>query len=74
MKNEYDSFVDDPSTLSDGEVDIAIRELTPENRKKKYRTRYVRAKISKNPENMPDGDILRLRWQRGRLHPEIWAI
>jgi len=73
-KKEYDTFCDDPTTLGEGKVVIAIRELTPDNPRKKYLTRYVEAVISKEPEKMPDADILWLRWQRGRLHPKPWAI
>lgn len=74
MKKEYDAFVDNPESLPDGEVAIALRELTPADRKKKYLTRYVRALISRDPRKIPDGDILWLRWQRGRLNPEPRSI
>ncbi len=73
-KREYDSFVDNPEKLADGEINLAIRELTPKDRKKKYFTRYVRAQISRDPEKMPDGDVLWLRWQRGRKYPQPFAI
>jgi hypothetical protein len=73
-KKEYDAFVDDPTKMQDGTVELAIRELTPDNRREKYYTRYVRAQISSNPDTLPDGDILRLRYQRGRLSDGIWAI
>lgn len=72
---EYDSFVDDPGTIPDGEVDIAIRELTPENTRKKYFTRYVRAEIKRlTAGEKPNDDTLRLRFNRGRLHPDVWEI
>ena len=74
MTMEYDTFVDDPNALLEGEVAIAIRELSPEDRRTKYKTRYVKAQISSSPDKIPGGDILRLRWQRGRLYPEPWAI
>lgn len=72
-RKEYDTFVDDPTVLQEGEVAIAIRELTPENRRKKYLTRYVRALIK---QRSPEGEegFLYLRYQRGRLHPEPWSI
>lgn len=73
-KKEYDAFVDDPATISDGIVELAIRELTPENRREKYFTRYVLAQISRDPDTMPDGDVLRLRYQRGRLSDNKWSI
>jgi hypothetical protein len=73
VKNVYDTFVDDPKLLPDGgQVDIAIRDLNPG--KEKYATRYVRARIASSPEALPEGDVLWLRYQRGRLHPKPWAI
>lgn len=74
MAKEYDAFVDDPSTIPDGVVELAIRELTPEDRRRKYFTRYVLAEISRDPAKLPGADILRLRWQRGRLSDQVWAI
>lgn len=74
MLKEYDTFVDDPTTLAEGEMAIAIRELTPENRRKKYLTRYVRAAISKKPPVDSETGILYLRYQRGRLYREPWSI
>jgi hypothetical protein len=72
MVQEYDTFVDDPTSLRMGEeIEIAIRELTPENRRMKYRTHYVRAIVDSPKEGV---DILMLRWQRGRLYPEKFSI
>lgn len=73
-KKEYDSFVDKPDALADGEISLAIRELTPDNRRKKYLTRYVKCVICRDPEKMPDGDVLWLYWQRGRRYPKPFAI
>lgn len=73
-KKEYDSFIDNPDALADGEIALAIRELTPDNRRRKYLTRYARCIISRDLQKMPDGDILWLRWQRGRRHPKPFAI
>jgi hypothetical protein len=74
-RKEYDTFVlqeKDPEVMPDGEVAIAVRELTPDDRRRKYATRYVKAEISRDPANLPD--VLRLRWQRGRLYPKPWSI
>ncbi len=74
MPKEYDSFVDDPTTIPDkGEMNLAIREHTPDDWRKKYKTRYVRAYITKSPEVGQD-DILWLRYQRGALHPTPFGI
>ena len=73
-KKEYDSFIDNPEGLADGEIKLAVRELTPDDRRKKYLTRYVKAQISRDPAKMPDGDVLWLRWQRGRRYPKPFAV
>jgi hypothetical protein len=73
-KKEYDSFVDNPEKLPGGEMALAIRELTPDNPRKKYLTRYVKCVIACNPETMPEGDVLWMRWQRGRKYPKPFAI
>lgn len=71
-RKEYDSFWDNPEGLTESEVAIAIRELTPDDRRKKYLTRYVKAVIS--PDSSKLQDTLYLRWQRGRLYPKPWGI
>ena len=74
MPKEYDSFVDDPAAIPDGgELDLAIRELTPDDERKKYRARYVRAKIAHSPV-MGKDDILWLHYQRGAIHPQPFGI
>jgi hypothetical protein len=61
--------------IPDGkEYDISIRELTPDDRRDKYQTRYVRALITHNPKKGED-DLLWLRYQRGaHLHPQPFGI
>lgn len=73
MPKEYDTFVDDLSTLPEGrELVLAIRDLTPGNRK--YDTRVVKAIVASSTNKLPEGDILWLRYQRGSLRPEPWRI
>ncbi|TDA65511.1 MAG: hypothetical protein D9V47_13355 [Clostridia bacterium] len=74
MAREYDTFVDNPDGFEAGEIDVAVRELTPDDRRKKYLTRYVRAKVAPSEEELPGSDILWLRWQRGRVFPRPWRI
>lgn len=75
MNKEYDTFVDDlPQFPTEGEVSLVVRELTPEDRKKRYLTRYVRAKVSNDPDSMPEGDVLWLRRHMGMLQPKPWSI
>ena len=75
-KKEYDTFTDNPQTVPATvmEVSLAIRELTPDDRKKMYLTRYVKANVCGDPDKMPEGDVLWLRWQRGKLYPKPAAI
>lgn len=73
MRKEYDTFVEALDELPQGkEVALAIRDLTPGPRK--YDSRYVRAVVSSNPQDLPDGDTLWIRLQLGTVHPQPWAI
>jgi hypothetical protein len=73
-KREYDTFCDNPETLSEGETVIMVRELTPENPRHKYLSKLVKAVLARKQENLPEGDVLWLRWQRGRKFHKPWAI
>ena len=69
MAKEYDTFVDDISTIKQGEeITIAVRETDI------YRTRVVKAIVSSSREALPGGDTLWLRYNRGYLRPEPWVI
>jgi hypothetical protein len=69
----YDTFHDEPEKIPQmEEIDITIRDLSPG--KEKYSSRYVKAIISRDPEKLPDGDELLIRYQRGGLFPEKWKI
>ena len=74
MAKEYDTYVDDPTDFKtkEAEMDMIIRELTPDNRREKYGSRQVRAVVSPQPEQ--GGDVLYLRYQRGSLYPEKFGI
>ena len=75
MARLYDAFVEDPGIIPDeGEMGIAIREITPDDRRKKYFTRYVRVQICADPKKMPDGDDLELRGFLGILHDKRWKM
>ena len=75
-KKEYDTFTDSPDKVpgTPTEMALAIRELAPDDRRKKYVTRYVKAIVCSDPAKMPDSDTLWFRWQRGRLYPKVGAI
>ncbi len=69
MKREYDCFVDSLDELPEGqEVKIEVRDLTAGPRK--YDGKYVRAIISRFSDRLQDADVLRVRFQRGWLHPD----
>lgn len=69
MAKEYDTFVDDISTLKEGEeITIAVRETDI------YKTRVVKAIVSSSKEKLPDGEVMWMRYNRGYLRPESWFI
>ena len=72
MKKEYVTFVRRLVDLGEGKQVLFIKDLTPGPRK--YDTKLVRAELSRNPDKLPDGDLLRIRSETGYLHPEPWAM
>lgn len=74
MAREYDTFIlDDPASVpEDQEMEIVVRELTPDDRRYKYRSFYATAKISKSESTYTDR--LRVRLGRGQLLDESWSI
>lgn len=69
MAKQYDIFVDDLNQLPEGkEMVLAVRN------NEDYKTMAVKAIVSRSEEAMPKGDILWLRYSRGRLRPEPWRI
>lgn len=66
----YETFiVQDLSELKIGaEQTLQIRDTET------YETRIVRALIHSDPTKLPGSDVLRVRWQRGQMVPEVWAI
>lgn len=72
MKQEYLTFVRQFKDLKEGTRKLFIKDLTPGPRK--YDTKYVRAKISRDPKKIKNGDILRIRSESGVLLPLYWGI
>jgi len=73
----YDTIIladslDELIPQQDKEIMLSIRLLTPENRRMKYCTRLVKAKISRDPKKYRD--ILLVRSQRGLLFRGYWSI
>lgn len=76
-RDVYDTIIlsdtiDNLLTLQDKETILAVRVLTPENRRYKYCTRVVLTKISQDPTKY--NDRLHVLYQRGLLHPKPWSI
>ena len=74
MAREYDTFIlDDPATIpEDQEMEMVVRELTPDDRRYKYRSFYAIAKISKSESTYTDR--LQVRLGRGQLLEDRWSI
>jgi len=73
-RKEFDTFLlQDPKTFIEGqEVELIVRDLTPEDRKKKYRSFFAKAKVSKSSSTYPD--ILWIRLGRGQLLEAPWSV
>ncbi len=75
MKKEFLTFTRDLAGLKENvEVNIAIKDLSPEQHKHKYDCKLVKAILSSKPDKLPEGDTLWVRSWTGVLHPEPWAI
>ena len=73
-RKEFDTFLlQDPDLfIEDEEVELIVRDLTPEDRKTKYRSFYAKAKISKSSSTYPD--LLWIRLGRGQLLEDPWSV
>lgn len=73
-KKEFDTFLlTDPELVNEEEErELILRDLTPDDRKRKYRSFYARALVSKSASKHPD--LLRIRLGRGQLLEEPWSV
>ena len=73
-RKEYDTFIlTDPKLVpEDQELELIIRDLTPEDRKYKYRSSFVMALVSKSESKYPNQ--LWIRLGRGQLQEKPWTI
>ena len=73
-RKEYDTFVlIDPAMVpEEKEMELIVRDLTPEDRRNKYRSAYVTALVSKSESKYPDR--LWIRLGRGQLQEKPWSI
>jgi hypothetical protein len=71
---EYDTFIlSDPGLISeDQEMELIMRELTPKDRRYKYRSFYATALVSRSEAKYPDR--LWIRLGRGQLQEKPWSI
>jgi phenylphosphate carboxylase gamma subunit len=71
---EYDTFVltDLASVPEEQEMELIVRDLTPGDRRYKYRSAYVTAIVSKSESKYPDR--LWIRLGRGQLQEKPWSI
>ena len=73
-RREFDTFLlTDPGLVPEEEErELILRDLTPDDRRKKYRSFFAKALVSKSASKHPD--ILRIRLGRGQLLEEPWSI
>ena len=73
MKKEYQIFIPDIKDLIENqEVTVTIKDLTPGPRK--YNTMIVKAILSSDSGQLPEGDILWVRSWTGVLYLQPWVI
>ena len=73
-RKEFDTFLlSDPDTVPEEyEQEVILRDLAPEDRRRKYRSFFAKAQISKSESKYPD--LLRVRLGRGQLLEESWSV
>jgi len=73
-RKEYDTFIltDPGSVPEDLEMELIVRELTPKDRRYKYRSFYGTAQVSRSEAKYPDR--LWVRLGRGQLQEKPWSI
>lgn len=73
-RQAYDTFLmEDPDSFPDNrQLELVIRDLTPSDRRKKYRCFYAKAQVSKSAATYPD--LLWIRQGRGQLLEKPWSI
>jgi hypothetical protein len=73
-RKEYDTFIliDPERVPEEKETEMIVRDLTPMDRRYKYRSAYVTALVSKSESRYPDR--LWIRLGRGQLQEKPWSI
>ena len=73
-RKEFDTFIlTDPGTVpEDNEMELILRELTPKDRRYKYRSFYAMALVSRSEAKYPDR--LWIRLGRGQPQEKPWSV
>jgi hypothetical protein len=73
-RKEYDTYIltDLPSLPEDKEMEMILRDLTPSDRRYKYRSFFVSAMVSRDEGKYPDK--LWVRLGRGQLQERAWSV
>ncbi len=73
-RKEFDTFIlTDPALVpEDQEMELIVREITPEDKRYKYRGFYAAALVSRSETKYPDR--LWIRLGRGQLQEKPWSI
>lgn len=73
-RKEFDTFIltDLGMVPEDTEMELILRELTPKERRYKYRSFYAMVLISKSETKYPDR--LWVRLGRGQLQEKPWSV
>lgn len=73
-RKEYDTFIlIDPAMIpEEKEMELIVRDLSPADRRYKYRSAFVTALVSKSESKYPDR--LWIRLGRGQLQEKPWSV
>ena len=73
-RKEYDTFIlIDPAMVpEEKEMELIVRDLTPTDRRYKYRSAFVTALVSRSESKYPDR--LWIRLGRGQLQEKPWSL
>jgi hypothetical protein len=73
-KKEYDTYVLTDLALvpEDKEMEMILRDLTPSDRRYKYRSFFASAMVSRDDSKYPDK--LWVRLGRGQLQEKPWSV
>jgi phenyl-phosphate phosphatase/carboxylase subunit gamma len=73
-RKEYDTFVLSELSLvpEDKEMEMILRDLTPSDRRYKYRSFFASAVVSRDETKYPDK--LWVRLGRGQLQEKPWSV